>query len=81
MGQITKLVAKLKTVQQNDDYRVAKTEQLSNKLYEMGLVNTKQGLAPCEKVTVSAFARRRLPVIIHRLKMAQTIKDAVTYIE
>lgn len=30
---------------------------------------------------MSAFARRRLPVLMHRLKMAETIKDAVMYIE
>ena len=47
----------------------------------MGVINTRQGLAPCEKVTVSSFARRRLPVVMQRLKMAETIKDAVTYIE
>ncbi len=81
VGQITKLVAKLKTLKQNDEYRIAKTDQLSNKLFEMGVVNARQGLAPCEKVTVSSFARRRLPVVMQRLKMAETIKDAVTYIE
>ena len=30
---------------------------------------------------MSAFARRRLPVIMQRMKMAETIKDAVMYIE
>ena len=47
----------------------------------MGVINARQGLAPCEKVNVSAFARRRLPVLMHRMKMAETIKDAVMYIE
>ena len=66
----------------SDDYRIAKTEQLVNKLYEMGLVNSKQGLAACEKgATVSTFCRRRLPVVMQRLKMAETVQDAVKYIE
>ena len=47
----------------------------------MGVINSRQGLAPCEKVTVSCFARRRLPVLMQKLKMAETIKDAVMYIE
>lgn len=81
VGQVTKLVAKMKTLSAQDDYRVAKTEQLANKLYEMGVINARQGLAPCEKVNVSAFARRRLPVLMQRMKMAETIKDAVMYIE
>ena len=81
VGQVTKLVAKLKTLSPTDDYRVAKTEQLANKLYTLGIINARQGLAPCEKVNVSAFARRRLPVLMQKLKMAETIKDAVMYIE
>ena len=47
----------------------------------MGVINARQGLAPCEKVNVSAFARRRLPVLMQKMKMAETIKDAVMYIE
>jgi U3 small nucleolar ribonucleoprotein protein IMP3 len=27
------------------------------------------------------FCRRRLPVVLHRLKMAETVKEAVMYIE
>ena len=68
------MVAKLKVLKPSDDYRIAKTEQLVNKLYEMGLVNSKQGLAACEKgATVSTFCRRRLPVVMQRLKMAETV--------
>ena len=81
VGQVTKLIAKIKTLKQDDEYRIAKTEQLTNKLFELGVVKARQGLSACEKVTVSAFARRRLPVVMHRLKMAESIKDAVTYIE
>lgn len=33
------------------------------------------------KVTVSAFCRRRLAVVACRLKMAETVKMAVQYIE
>jgi U3 small nucleolar ribonucleoprotein protein IMP3 len=68
-------------LKQNDEYRVLKSEQLTNKLFEMGLVTARQGLAACEKVNVASFARRRLPIIMLKLKMAETTKDAVTYIE
>jgi len=35
-----------------------------------------------KKITVSAFCRRRLPVVmVARLKMAQTVKDATMYVE
>eukprot|EP00826_Nyctotherus_ovalis_P053516 TRINITY_DN6970_c0_g1_i8.p2 TRINITY_DN6970_c0_g1~~TRINITY_DN6970_c0_g1_i8.p2 ORF type:complete len:103 (+),score=21.94 TRINITY_DN6970_c0_g1_i8:73-381(+) len=44
-------------------------------------IPTEQRLELCEKIPVSAFCRRRLPVVMVRLKMAQTLKEAVTYIE
>jgi U3 small nucleolar ribonucleoprotein protein IMP3 len=33
------------------------------------------------KVTVSAFARRRLPVVMQRLHMAEHLQAAVKYVE
>lgn len=33
------------------------------------------------KITVSAFCRRRLPVVMCKLKMAQTVADATKLIE
>ena len=75
-------MAKLKVLKADDEYRIAKTEQLVNKLYEMGIVNSRQGLASVEKgAKVSNFCRRRLPVVMQALKMAETVQDAVKYIE
>jgi hypothetical protein len=34
-----------------------------------------------EKITVSSFCRRRLPVVMVRLKMAETLREAVTFVE
>ena len=64
-----------------DPFRARITEQLLEKLYAMGIVNTKKGLAECDKVTASAFCRRRLPVVMVRLKFAESIREAVTFIE
>jgi U3 small nucleolar ribonucleoprotein protein IMP3 len=47
----------------------------------MGIITAKKSLSQCEKVTVSAFCRRRLPIVLVRLKMAQTVQLAVTYVE
>ena len=53
-----------------------------DKLFELGLINSRSGgLGLCEKVNVAAFCRRRLPVIMQKLHMAETIKEAVMYIE
>lgn len=47
----------------------------------MGLITTKRNFELCSKVTASCFCRRRLPVIMVRSKMVQTLKAATTYIE
>ena len=56
------------------------------KLYDMGILGTGGGgrgkLSDIEhKLTVSAFARRRLPVVMTRLRMADHVQAAVSIIE
>lgn len=47
---------------------------LLEKLYDMGIISSTSKLSSVEHfVTVSAFARRRLPVVMTRLRMAQSI--------
>lgn len=80
-GMITKLASKLKTLPSEDTFRISMTEQLLTKLSDMGVISTTKSLQKAEEVTVSAFCRRRLPVLMMRLKMAETIQAAVTWIE
>ena len=42
-----------------------------------GIISTAQSLSLCEKVTVSSFCRRRLPVILVRLRMAQSVSSCL----
>jgi len=56
------------------------------KLFDMGLLGTGGGgrgkLSDVEhKLTVSAFARRRLPVVMTRLRMADTVQASLKLIE
>lgn len=80
-GQVRKLAMKLAQLDPKDPFRDTKTDQLLDKLYKMGLITAKKTLSQCEAITVSAFCRRRLAVVMVRMKMAETIKMAVTYIE
>jgi U3 small nucleolar ribonucleoprotein protein IMP3 len=81
-GQITKLAAQLQTLPPTDAFRISMTEQLLQKLYNMGLINTASSLLKAEQITVSAFCRRRLStVMVAQLKMAETFSAAVTWIE
>ena len=64
-GMITKLAAKLKKLPMQDPYRIAVTEQLLDKAFEMGLIPTKTSLAKVERIAASTLCRRRLPVVSH----------------
>ncbi|GKY94970.1 hypothetical protein MPSEU_000461700 [Mayamaea pseudoterrestris] len=80
-GMITQLAAKIKTLPADDSFRIAMTEQLLTKLSNMGVITTDSSLKKAEDVSASAICRRRLPVIMVRLKMAETLRTAVTFIE
>jgi U3 small nucleolar ribonucleoprotein protein IMP3 len=81
VGMITSLVSKLKTLPTNSEVRRKSTEQLLKKLYNMGLVTVESNLGKAEDITASAFCRRRLPVVMTRLKMSESVKEAVKLIE
>ncbi|KAF8311833.1 hypothetical protein DL93DRAFT_2082760 [Clavulina sp. PMI_390] len=56
--------------------------QILSKLYDMGVLNLESKLSDVEnKLTVAAFCRRRLGVVMTRLKMAETVGSAVKFIE
>jgi U3 small nucleolar ribonucleoprotein protein IMP3 len=80
-GMITKLTNMLKKLDPRDSFRIQMTEQLLNKLYDMGVLPTKKSLALCDKLSTSSFCRRRLAVVLVRLKFAETMKEAVTFVE
>lgn len=78
---VQKLVNILKQIDPRDPYRIQMTEMLLEKLYNMGAISTKKSLAQCHKLSVSSFCRRRLSYILVKLKFAEHLKEAVTYIE
>ena len=47
----------------------------------MGLIPTKESLEMASKVNASSFCRRRLPLVMIRNKMAQTLQAAVKFVE
>ncbi|XP_065837449.1 U3 small nucleolar ribonucleoprotein protein IMP3-like [Oscarella lobularis] len=80
-GAIQSLATKIKALDARDPFRVDATRQLLEKVYNIGLIPTRKNLALCDKVSASAFCRRRLPVVMVRLRMAQRVKDAVRFVE
>jgi len=57
------------------------TDQLLDKLNNMGIITTTKSLQKAEDISASSICRRRLPVVMVRMKMAQTMKAAVTFVE
>lgn len=57
-----------------DPFRTKMEGQLLSKLYDMGVLNSQAKLSDVDnKLTVAAFCRRRLPVIMVVSKMAETV--------
>lgn len=82
LGGVTQLAHRLKKLPAEDPFRIAVTNRLLDKLYGKGLISNKHGsLEEIEaKLCVSSFCRRRLPVVMVNLKMAETVKAATTLI-
>ncbi|CAI9581756.1 unnamed protein product [Staurois parvus] len=78
---VRELGRKIKDLDEKDPFRAQCTSKLLEKLYAMGLIPTKQGLHLCDMVSASSFCRRRLPSIVVKLRMAQNLKSAITFIE
>ena len=47
----------------------------------MGIVSTKKSLTVLEKLSSASFCRRRLSVLLVRSKMAETMREACTFVE
>lgn len=84
IGQLTQLAAKLQLLSETDTFRIAMTEQMIQKCYNMGLLRSTNNMSLHDittQITVSQFCRRRLSSILVKLKMAPTCAMAVTLIE
>lgn len=47
----------MQTLDASDEFRIKMTEQLLEKLFAMGIINTKKSLAKTETASVSSFCR------------------------
>ncbi len=81
VGKIQSFIHKLAELPPNDEMRIQITEQLLHKLYNMGLMPMENSLAGAEKITASSFCKRRLPVIMVRMKMANNIEQATNLVK
>lgn len=78
---IRDLAQKIRDLDAKDGFRSQSTALFLEKLYSVGLIPTKQNLSLANEVSASAFCRRRLPTIMLKLRMAQNLRNAITFIE
>ncbi|KAJ3690577.1 hypothetical protein LUZ61_019741 [Rhynchospora tenuis] len=78
---VQKLINLIKQMDPRDPFRIQMTDSLLEKLYNMGVIPSKKSLLKCEKLSVSSFCRRRLATVMVKLKFAEHLREAVTYIE
>lgn len=73
-GSIRNLAHRLALLDPQDPVRRKHEELLLEKLHAMGILAQKTKMSDVEnKVTVTAFCRRRLPIIMTRLKMCENV--------
>ncbi|KAF2839491.1 U3 small nucleolar ribonucleoprotein imp3 [Patellaria atrata CBS 101060] len=85
-GSLKSLAHRLSLLAPGDPVRLKHEDLLLEKLFEMGILGTGGGgrgkLSDVErKVTVASMCRRRLPVVMTRLRMADTVQAAVRFVE
>jgi U3 small nucleolar ribonucleoprotein protein IMP3 len=80
-GGVTKLAARLAALPAGSATRMRLTDALLARLFAMGVIDTASSLAKAAALPATAFARRRLPVVLVRLRMAETLRAAVTLVE
>ena len=85
-GSLRSLAHRLSNLAPDDPFRLSMEKTVLEKLHAMGLIkdtrSTATGLSAVEKeVTVSSFARRRLPIVMVRTGMVEHANTAVKFIE
>jgi U3 small nucleolar ribonucleoprotein protein IMP3 len=81
---LRQLAHRLAALPPDSPFRLKHESLLLSKLHDMGILPSTASakLSEVERsVTVSAFCRRRLPVVMTRLRMAETVQAATKLIE
>ena len=82
VGSCKKLVHRLSLLDPSDPYRLLHEQRLLDKLYAIGVINSTVKVSDIEnKLSVSAFCRRRIAVVMARLKMCETVSAGVKIVE
>ena len=80
-GSLRSFAHRISMLPAQDPYRARMEGQVLYKLYDMGVLNSTAKLSDIEnKLTVAAFCRRRLAVIMTMAKMAETVSAVSAFV-
>ena len=78
-GLLRSLAHRIALLPPQDPFRSRMEGQILSKLYDMGVLNSQAKLSDIDnKLTVAAFCRRRLAVIMVTSKLAETVSAVST---
>ncbi len=80
-GMMRALMGQLRTLPPSSKIRIEVTDQLLKKLFDMGLIQERLGLAEVDKLGVEAFCKRRLSAVLVKLNMAGNHRIASDFVE
>lgn len=75
------LMTQLRYLPSDSKIRIQITEQLLEKLFDMGLIQERLGLSEVDKIGVEVFCKRRLPAVMVKLSMAPNCKTASDFVQ
>ena len=82
VGECKKLVHRLSLLDPADPFRLLYERRLLDKLYAIGVINSTTKVSDIEnRLSVSAFCRRRIAVVMARLRMCETVSAGVKFVE
>jgi len=80
-GLITKLAGLLKKLDHEDIFGITTIRQTLEILYKLAIIPHKKSLSQLEEVTVAAFCRRRLAVMLPSLGVVTSIQKGIDLIK
>ena len=81
IGFISRMGTLLRKLPEQSNFRKHILKQTLNKLFECGILKSKDGTeSTLEKISVSSMVRRRLVVMLKSLKFVETLKEGELYL-
>ncbi|KAI5191051.1 U3 small nucleolar ribonucleoprotein IMP3 [Nematocida sp. AWRm77] len=79
-GKIRRLALALAKINDSDETKATVVKELTNKLYSLGLIKSRN-LLECAKMGATSFCKRRLASVMVDMKMVPDIQTGTTFVK